>query len=421
MTLAGAIPIRLDNPHRHAGTIRSTTPLTVESPPEQWAYAISLPLPPEAPRALRAPLKVSASVVVESGELGCLIVAHDWRTVLGGMTPPARAGHHTLELFLEQEPDGAHLVFRNSGAGNTPCVFTVESVSIAPDQGDRLKWSLDLTDILEGTPPRINMPRLHDAAVNRDRGLADDVEVFDRLRRKWNTVPAGLSDRKSTAELLSLSDGELREFWTATHHQAATGPGFAVRGWYQTLYRDVLWGKKVLEIGSGMGLDGIEFARHGARLTFVDIVEDNLRVMRRLCDSFGIQDAQFVYLRGFASLDALPFDYDVVWNQGSQINAPFDFARRECAVILPHLKPGGRWIELAYPRERWERDGQPPFRLWGNMTDGEGTPWMEWYDLDRLLARLAPERFAPVLAFNFHDDDFNWFDLLKLDDRPQVR
>jgi hypothetical protein len=24
---------------------------------------------------------------------------------------------------------------------------------------------------------------------------------------------------------------------------------------------------------------------------------------------------------------------------------------------------------------------------------------------------LAPARFAPLLAFNFHNDDFNWFDL----------
>jgi SAM-dependent methyltransferase len=250
---------------------------------------------------------------------------------------------------------------------------------------------------------------------NRDRGALDDVAVFDRLRRKWSTVPAGLSDRRGTSEILALADADLKAFWMDAHRQATTGTGFPVRGWYQTLYRDVLRGKKVLEIGSGMGIDGIEFARNGARITFVDIVQDNLAVMERLCRIFGAEDAQFVYLHGFASLDALPHDYDIVWCQGSQINVPFEFARRECAAILPHLKPGGRWIELAYPRERWVRDGSPPFRLWGNMTDGEGTPWVEWYDLQRLLARLDAARFEPVLALNFHHDDFNWFDLVKLD------
>ena len=48
------------------------------------------------------------------------------------------------------------------------------------------------------------------------------------------------------------------------------------------------------------------------------------------------------------------------------------------------------------------------------MTDGEGTPWMEWYDLARLSKRLAPATFEPVLAVNFHNDDFNWFDLTRV-------
>ena len=51
-----------------------------------------------------------------------------------------------------------------------------------------------------------------------------------------------------------------------------------------------------------------------------------------------------------------------------------------------------------------------PGWCWGEKTDG-GAPWMEWYDLEKLLRRLEPYRFDTVLAFNFHDDDFNWFDL----------
>ena len=199
------------------------------------------------------------------------------------------------------------------------------------------------------------------------------------------------------------------------HREATVGEGFPVRGWYHMLYRDILRDKTVLEIGSGMGIDGIELARHGARMTFVDIVESNLELLERLCRIFGIGDARFVYLERLSSLDALPADFDVVWCQGSLINAPFEFATRECAAILPHLKKSGRWIELAYPRERWERDGRPRFSLWGTMTDGEGTPWMEWYDLGRLSARLAPAKFVPLLTLNFHNDDFNWFDLLRID------
>jgi hypothetical protein len=39
---------------------------------------------------------------------------------------------------------------------------------------------------------------------------------------------------------------------------------------------------------------------------------------------------------------------------------------------------------------------------------------MEWYDLERLLGRLAPAEWRPIMSFNFHHDDFNWFDLVKV-------
>ena len=110
-----------------------------------------------------------------------------------------------------------------------------------------------------------------------------------------------------------------------------------------------------------------------ARVTFVDIVESNLQVMARLCRVFSVTNAGFLYLQNLQSLDALADDFDVIWCQGSMINAPFQFAARESAALLQHLKPGGRWIELAYPRERWERDGRPPFSVWGTMTDSVGT------------------------------------------------
>jgi SAM-dependent methyltransferase len=411
-----SVDIHLDTLKRHAGVVHSSAPLSVETPAAQWSYSVSIPLRggihPHGP--LRLPVKVIASVSVQSGELGCILVGPDWTTLLGQLPPPVGPGVHSITLLLERESPKPFLAFRNAGGRNLPCTFTIESVSLSPDHGDSLQWTASLEDVMEGTPPRLVVARLLAAIDNRDRLIADDVAVLDRLRRKWSTVPAGLMDRRSTGDLLALSDAELRDFWLSTHRQATTGGGFPVRGWYQHLYRDVLRDKKVLEIGSGMGIDGIEFARHGAAITFVDIVEDNLQVMRRLCGIFGITNAQFVYLHSLQSLEQLPTDYDVVWSQGSQINVPFEFARHECAIIARHLKAGGRWIELAYPRERWVRDGSPPYRLWGNLTDGEGTPWMEWYDLERLLDRLAPTEWQPLLSFNFHNDDFNWFDLLKV-------
>jgi hypothetical protein len=96
------------------------------------------------------------------------------------------------------------------------------------------------------------------------------------------------------------------------------------------------------------------------------------------------------------------------------INAPFSFSARESRRLLEHLPAGGRWIELCYPKVRWEREGYRPYYRWGEKTDGLGTPWMEWYDTAKLLQRLEPGQFQVYLSLDIHNADFNWFDLLRI-------
>lgn len=239
-----------------------------------------------------------------------------------------------------------------------------------------------------------------------------EADPFGLLRRKWREVPAG-QHRYDTADLLTMPAAELVRFWQALRNEATTGDAYRVRGWYHDLYSAVFRDTSVLDLGSGLGLDGITYAQAGARLTFADIVEENLEILQRLCRELGVTHARFVHLQSLSSLSALPGPFDAVYAQGSLINMPADLVRDEVQLLLPHLPVGGRWIELAYPRERWLREGQLPFDEWGIRTDGEGTPWVEWYDLDKRLASLAPAQFEPLLAFNFHDDDFNWFDLVR--------
>jgi 2-polyprenyl-3-methyl-5-hydroxy-6-metoxy-1,4-benzoquinol methylase len=240
----------------------------------------------------------------------------------------------------------------------------------------------------------------------------DLITWFDRLRKKWSEVPGGGHNRVKSHELLHLTDHELLDFWSESRHQDTTGERFAVRGWYHLLYKDVLCGKRVMDVGCGLGIDGITFAQNGARVTFVDIVESNLTVVHRLCDLLELTGVDFCYMEDISSLASLGVDYDAIWCQGSLINAPFSVIRAEAQELLKHLKPDGRWIELAYPKTRWEREGQLPFDRWGEKTDGEA-PWIEWYDLHKVLAVLSPVKFDVVLYFNFDNDNFNWFDLIR--------
>jgi SAM-dependent methyltransferase len=236
---------------------------------------------------------------------------------------------------------------------------------------------------------------------------------LNELREKWHEVPAG-EVRVSTRELINLSDDELRDKWLTIRQSAISGAEFSSRGWYHALYLDIFRTKKIMDVGSGLGIDGITFAENGAHVTFVDIVQSNLDLIKRLCNIFQIRNVDFCYLQNIESLRALPRDYDVIWCQGSLINAPFENTREEAREILNHLPVGGRWIELAYPKHRWEREGQMPFNIWGNFTDGEGTPWMEWYDLVKIRQRFDPVQFDVILSFEFHNEDFIWFDLVRV-------
>jgi len=167
-----------------------------------------------------------------------------------------------------------------------------------------------------------------------------------------------------------------------------------------------------MDVGSGFAVDSITFARAGARLTFVDIEETNLKVVERLCRLFNVPDPRFVHLKDLDVLKSLDTDYDVIMAMGSLHHAPQSVIKPETAELLKHLKPGGRWLQLAYPKTRWIRNGRLPFDRWGARTDGEGTPWGEWYDMPKLLALLHPARFDVVLHHEFIDSKMNWFDLI---------
>lgn len=110
----------------------------------------------------------------------------------------------------------------------------------------------------------------------------DWQKPFETLRDKWGEVPTTRSGRRRTTDLLRLSDEELLAEWMTSREDITTGSQFSHRGWYHMLYADSMRGKKVLDVGSGFAIDGITFAQHGAKVTFVDLVESNLLVARRL-------------------------------------------------------------------------------------------------------------------------------------------
>lgn len=245
--------------------------------------------------------------------------------------------------------------------------------------------------------------------LSRDKNLR---KSFDLLRTKWQEVPFEQYERRNSADLVDISDSEIVEKWLTCYLGASTGSGLSNRGWYQTLYRDIFQGKKILDVGCGLAPDTVYYAEHGASVTFLDIVESNVRFVQRVCKAKGLNNVSFCHMRDLDDLDRLPLDYDALYCCGSFINAPLEASRLEAQALLRHLPVGGRWIELGYPKTRWEREGRMDEREWGSKTDG-GAPWMEWHDLAKLDFLLSPASFDTVLYLEFHNSDFNWFDLVR--------
>ena len=236
-------------------------------------------------------------------------------------------------------------------------------------------------------------------------------------REKWREAPRGsdTDGRIFSTDLLAMPDDTFLAAWQDMAARRYAGE----IGWLGPLYFDTFRGRQVAELGSGLGFDGIRFAEQGARWTFCDIVPDNLAVIRRIAALKGLGDRVRFHLVGDdLSFAALPADYDAIWVFGSIHHVPFEIARCEALDLLAHLKPGGRWMELAYPRERWLREGAPPFEQWGKLTDGERTPWAEWHDIEKVRRRLFPAPLRTLLDFAFCAHNYRWFDLVYTASRP---
>jgi hypothetical protein len=234
------------------------------------------------------------------------------------------------------------------------------------------------------------------------------MSTLDPYREKWREVPGGddVDRRVFSDDLLVLPDDQFLARWETIAARRAAG----VVGRMEPIYRDFFNGRRVLEIGGGLGFDGMRFAAQGARWTFADIVPGNLNVIRRVAALKGI-DVECHLIGEDLSFEALSPDYDAIVVIGSIHHVPFDIARQEALNALSRLKVGGRWIELVYPRERWHREGSMPFDTWGTRTDGEGTPWAEWHDIEKVRRRLRPAILKTVLDFELASHSHRWLDL----------
>ena len=136
------------------------------------------------------------------------------------------------------------------------------------------------------------------------------MATIDEVREFWNVRPCNIRHSpRSVGSREYFDEVEARKYFVEPHI-----PGFAqFKRWK---------GKKVLEIGCGIGTDSINFARAGADLTIVELSEQSLELCRRRFDVYGLSAC--FYCGNAEELSAfVPVEqYDLIYSFGAVHHSP---------------------------------------------------------------------------------------------------
>jgi 2-polyprenyl-3-methyl-5-hydroxy-6-metoxy-1,4-benzoquinol methylase len=127
-------------------------------------------------------------------------------------------------------------------------------------------------------------------------------------------------------------------------------------------------GKKVLEIGCGIGTDTVSFARTGASVTAVDLSPQSLELARKRVEVYGLQDQVRFYSGSAEELSSfVPVEtYDLIYSFGVIHHTPHP--ERVMDQLRHYARPGTTIKLMVYYRRSWKV-------FWILMGYGKGQFW----------------------------------------------
>ena len=166
------------------------------------------------------------------------------------------------------------------------------------------------------------------------------MELIQRVREFWDERPCNIRHSpKAIGTREYFDEVETRKYFVEPHI-----PGFAQFERWR--------GKKVLEIGCGIGTDAVNFASHGAQVTAIDISAKSLEICRQRFEVYGLE-GRFYSTNGEALSATVPVEsYDLVYSFGSIHHTP-----NPVRVFQEILKYCGSHTEvriMLYSRWSWK-------------------------------------------------------------------
>jgi 2-polyprenyl-3-methyl-5-hydroxy-6-metoxy-1,4-benzoquinol methylase len=148
-------------------------------------------------------------------------------------------------------------------------------------------------------------------------------------------------------------------------------------------------GKRVLEIGCGIGTDTMNFARAGAEVTAVDLSEKSLEVARQRAGVYALSNIRF-YLGNAEELSRfLPVEpYDLIYSFGVIHHTPHP--ERVIEQLRAYCRPGTTFKLMVYHRHSWKA-------LEILLRQGHGALWR----FSELLQRYSEAQTGSPVTFSY--------------------
>ncbi len=204
-----------------------------------------------------------------------------------------------------------------------------------------------------------------------------DIVHIENVRSYWNARPCNIRHSPKEVGTKEYFDGvEHRKYFVEPHI-----PVFAEFPRWK--------GKKVLEIGCGIGTDTINFARAGASVTAVDLSEESLAVARKRADVFGLNNIQFYQANAEELTSVVPLErYDLVYSFGVIHHTPHP--RKAIEQIRQYMDAESRLKIMVYNRDSCKV-------FWILMTYGKGAFWKA----DELIARHSEAQTGCPVTYSY--------------------
>jgi ubiquinone/menaquinone biosynthesis C-methylase UbiE len=186
--------------------------------------------------------------------------------------------------------------------------------------------------------------------------MSFDTVPIERIRDFWDRRPCNI--KHSSRPLGSreyFDEVEARKYFVEPHI-----PRFAEFEKWR--------GKRVLEIGCGIGTDTINFARHGSWVVAVDLSEKSLEIARHRAEVFGLQDNIRFYQGSAEELrSVVPVEsFDLIYSFGVIHHTPHP--ERVVDELVHFAGPGTTLKIMVYYRYAWK-----VFSV--VLTEGRGQFW----------------------------------------------